>query len=336
MNHEQLTTVNDTELATAVKESLTSVHMNIPLETIVSHGRKVRARRRLPGLAGALAVIAAAAIAVTALPGHRANSAAPRAVELVADRAAAAALSWPSVRPGQWIYREIKFYYTGYPSGPAGDGPDRTWTTAAGTPSHADKGPYAIVVAGAIPYSELGSLPSDPAALERYLGDHPLHSLLPFPIAQSGPAGHAAAAFQQIYGMLWDYALPPKLAAELFQRARRHPRDHCAAPRHGRRRPARNRIRAATGRILGEGLGETLGGKVEAHGRRGAHPQPVPLHAHGCGEKGHSVSTEAPPWTGNHYLELYLPAGDRPAGIRLPARGSPIVLRAVTHPVPSH
>jgi hypothetical protein len=216
MNHEQLTTVNDTELATAVKESLTGVHMNIPLETIVSHGRKMRARRRIPGLAGTLAVIAAAAIAVTALPGHGANPAAPRAVELVADRAAASALSWPSVRPGQWVYREIEYYQTGYPND-GRDGTERTWTTAAWTPSDAGKGPYAIVHAGAIPYSELGSLPSDPAALEKYLGDRPNTSLGPlYPRIPSGRAEHAATAFKQIYGMLWDYALPPKLAAELF------------------------------------------------------------------------------------------------------------------------
>ena len=68
MNDEQLTTVNDNELMTQVRESLTGIHMNIPLETIVSHGREVRARRRVPGLAGALAVLAAAAVALSALP----------------------------------------------------------------------------------------------------------------------------------------------------------------------------------------------------------------------------------------------------------------------------
>src|SRR5262249_18578778 len=64
MNDDQLTTANGNHLAAAVKESLTGVHMNIPLERIVSHRRKVRARRRLPGLARPLA---AAAVAVSAL-----------------------------------------------------------------------------------------------------------------------------------------------------------------------------------------------------------------------------------------------------------------------------
>src|SRR5262249_59599856 len=67
MNDDRLTTVHDDELATAVKGSLTGVHMNAPLETIVSRGRAVRTRRRIPGLAGALAVLAAAALAVGVL-----------------------------------------------------------------------------------------------------------------------------------------------------------------------------------------------------------------------------------------------------------------------------
>lgn len=67
MNDKQLTTVNDGDLATAMNESLSGMHMGIPLETIVSHGRKVRARRRIPGLAAALAVLAAAPVAASAL-----------------------------------------------------------------------------------------------------------------------------------------------------------------------------------------------------------------------------------------------------------------------------
>ena len=67
MNDDQLTTVHDDQLAAAVKGSLTGVHMNTPLQAIVSRGRMVRARRRIPGLAAALAVLAAAAVAVGVL-----------------------------------------------------------------------------------------------------------------------------------------------------------------------------------------------------------------------------------------------------------------------------
>jgi hypothetical protein len=59
--------MNDDELITAVRESVTSVHTATPVEQIVNRGRAVRARRRTPGVAGALALAAGAAVAVTAL-----------------------------------------------------------------------------------------------------------------------------------------------------------------------------------------------------------------------------------------------------------------------------
>jgi hypothetical protein len=64
MNHPIRT---DDELATAVRESVTSVHMTIPAEQIVSRSRTIRARRRIPLVAGALAGVAGAALAVTVL-----------------------------------------------------------------------------------------------------------------------------------------------------------------------------------------------------------------------------------------------------------------------------
>jgi hypothetical protein len=65
--------MNDDELITAVKESVTGVHMDIPVQQIVRRSRAIRARRRIPGLAGALALAAGAALAVpTLLPaGHQ-------------------------------------------------------------------------------------------------------------------------------------------------------------------------------------------------------------------------------------------------------------------------
>ena len=59
--------MNDDELITLVRESFTDVHMTTPVEQIASRGRAVRARRRIPALAGALAVAAGAALAVTSL-----------------------------------------------------------------------------------------------------------------------------------------------------------------------------------------------------------------------------------------------------------------------------
>jgi hypothetical protein len=59
--------MNDDELITAVREPFTAVHSTTPVEQIVSRSRAIRARRRIPGVAGALAVAAATALAVTAL-----------------------------------------------------------------------------------------------------------------------------------------------------------------------------------------------------------------------------------------------------------------------------
>ena len=58
--------MNDDELITAVREPFTAVHSTTPVEQIVSRSRAIRARRRIPGVAGALAVAAGAALAVTA------------------------------------------------------------------------------------------------------------------------------------------------------------------------------------------------------------------------------------------------------------------------------
>jgi hypothetical protein len=74
--------MNDDEVITAVREQRDKVHSATPLEQIISRGRVVRTRRRIPGVAATLAVIAAAALAVTALagPGHQHHPAANRLV----------------------------------------------------------------------------------------------------------------------------------------------------------------------------------------------------------------------------------------------------------------
>ena len=59
--------MNDDELITAVREPFTAVHSATPVEQIVSRSRAIRARRRIPGVAGALAVAAGTALAVTAV-----------------------------------------------------------------------------------------------------------------------------------------------------------------------------------------------------------------------------------------------------------------------------
>jgi hypothetical protein len=58
--------MNDDELITALREQRDKVPMNTPVEQIISRGRAVRARRRVPAAAGALGTAAAVAFAVTA------------------------------------------------------------------------------------------------------------------------------------------------------------------------------------------------------------------------------------------------------------------------------
>lgn len=66
--------MHDDELITLVREQRTGIAMTTPVDEIISRGRSVRARRRLPRLAGALVAAAGAAVAVVALvpAGHQA------------------------------------------------------------------------------------------------------------------------------------------------------------------------------------------------------------------------------------------------------------------------
>ena len=59
--------MNDPDVITAVKASYAEIHMDVPLDVIVRRGRRLRAHRRLPALAGAAATVAALALAVAAL-----------------------------------------------------------------------------------------------------------------------------------------------------------------------------------------------------------------------------------------------------------------------------
>ena len=59
--------MNDAEVITSVKASYAGIHMDVPLEDVVRRGRRVRAQRRLPRLAGAAGTVVALALAVAAL-----------------------------------------------------------------------------------------------------------------------------------------------------------------------------------------------------------------------------------------------------------------------------
>jgi hypothetical protein len=59
--------MNDSELCTAVRESVTDIHSAAPLAQIISRGRAMRARRRIPAVAAGLALAACTGVAVASL-----------------------------------------------------------------------------------------------------------------------------------------------------------------------------------------------------------------------------------------------------------------------------
>ena len=62
--------MDDAEVISVVKASYAEIHMDVPLDVIVRRGRRLRAQRRLPGLAAAAVIVAALVLAVAAvLPG---------------------------------------------------------------------------------------------------------------------------------------------------------------------------------------------------------------------------------------------------------------------------
>jgi hypothetical protein len=64
--------MNDDELITLVREQRTKVQMTTPVEQIISRGRAIRGHRRIPGIAGAVAVLAGTAVALALFPsGHQ-------------------------------------------------------------------------------------------------------------------------------------------------------------------------------------------------------------------------------------------------------------------------
>lgn len=91
--------MTDEQLIAAMRESFTGVGSTTPVEQIVSRSRAVRARRRIPAVSGAVAVVAAAAIALPALlPAQRSGH--PASARLAA---------WTVARqPGGNIYVTIR------------------------------------------------------------------------------------------------------------------------------------------------------------------------------------------------------------------------------------
>ena len=152
------------------------------------------------------------ASAASAKPSTSSTSAATTAVQLLADRAAAAALTRPTVSGGQWVYRVVETRLPFRPKGRPDTLTEAGWETADGRVTYGDNVSAGVDTGDYIPsYSQLGSLPTSPAALNAYF------VRLVYPNSKATPLQKDLAAFSVSDDMLENYVLPPKLQAEIYQ-----------------------------------------------------------------------------------------------------------------------
>ena len=162
-------------------------------------------------VAGGVAIAATAALLIAVLPlQHRtpAGQAARRtmSVTLLANLAAKAALSQPSVKPNQWVYRKTLLV------APSVRNTTISWVTADGLHMVRQGGTVMGIGSGTgfpLTYAQIGSLPKNPAVLDAYLSR----------LSYSHPTPYQArdSAFSDIRRMLISYVLPPAFEAELYQ-----------------------------------------------------------------------------------------------------------------------
>ena len=182
-----------------------------PERTVVPPPRNPLTRIPLPWRVS-VAVGAAAALVAGILTAVLSPGPVVLTVKLLADRASAAALSQPAVSPGQWVYRMVEWNRPHTPKGVPNTGTEAGWETADGMVTYGDNYSVGVDVGDNIPsYSQLGSLPRDPAALNAYL------ARLVYPDSEPTQVQKGLAAFSVIEDMLINYVLPPALQAEVYQ-----------------------------------------------------------------------------------------------------------------------
>jgi hypothetical protein len=191
-----------------------------PERRVVPRSRNPLTRIWSPWRLGIAALAGAALVAglvVAVLPGAPRAPAGPGAsgaltVKLLADRASAAALTQPTVNPGQWVYRVIESHLPSVRRGIPSTRTGASWETADGEVNYGNSDISLVDPGDSFPgYSQLGSLPRDPAALDAYLAH------LVYPDSKPTRSQAAQAAFNKIDSMLQSYVLPPAIEAELYQ-----------------------------------------------------------------------------------------------------------------------
>jgi hypothetical protein len=145
-------------------------------------------------------------------------------VNVLASRAAAAALSGPQVSPGQWVYRSCAVVAT--PDNASSPVIVERWATADNTVAAAyqdgqlEVGPWIWpvdpqgnvrrrpVIQPPVSYSALNSLPGTPDALVALLAETPVAR------AKQWHTGHA---FELIAELFQTYVMPPEITAQLYR-----------------------------------------------------------------------------------------------------------------------
>jgi len=183
---------------TALAEELSSKRPVVPRPR--KPFRQLNPRWRL-AIAAPLALGLVAGVTVAVMPS---GPPAPLTATLLADRAAAAALTDPTVPAGQWIYEVTEhslpagIHRAGVPNPMTQDG----WMTADGTLNYG----AGSIGSPIFPYNKLDSLPRDPAALIKYFrSQDPVKS-----------DDNSSVEFGQIDQMLFGMVLPPWLEAEMY------------------------------------------------------------------------------------------------------------------------
>jgi hypothetical protein len=194
----------------ALEEEISSERRAVPPSRLGIFRRALTGRR--PAWRYTVAVGAAAGLAAGILVATQSSGPAPLTVQLLADRASAAALAQPVVPAKQWIYRtvEIKNDFRsrlGLPS----ENTESGWQTADATATYDDFEEGIGAGSGIPSYAQLGSLPRNPAALDAYLAH------LSYPNANATQTNKDVAAFSGIEQMMFSYVLPPALEAEMYQ-----------------------------------------------------------------------------------------------------------------------
>jgi hypothetical protein len=171
------------------------------------------------GLAAGLALGVLAAVQPSGQrPGQPAGQPSAQAIgqpsvltaRMLADRAAAAALTGPTVPAGKWVYQRTVTYSASPPRGIPARLTQDIWSTADGSLEYQGGGWSRNAVQPAL-YRELSSLPANPVAIDRYL------ARLSYPNANATRTNDEVAAFTTIEQLLSSAILPPSLNAELYR-----------------------------------------------------------------------------------------------------------------------